>query len=151
MPICKTIDINAPPARVFPWVADPEKSRQWLPGAESTRFDGDPTRVGTPFTQRMERSGRVTETRGEVTGYAKDRWYAIRLDGKPCAIAVEYRFETNETGGTKLTFTCDFLAPPVVLRLFLRLFSPLLNAMLRKLLEKLKALAEGGGPAVPYR
>jgi uncharacterized protein YndB with AHSA1/START domain len=147
MPICKTIDINAPPERVFPWIADPEKNKQWLPGVESTVFAGDPTRVGTTFVQSIRQGGRVNETPGEVTGYAKDRWYAIRLDGKPCAVTVEYRFEPSDSNGTRLTFTCEFLQPNFVLNLFLRIFSPLVNGMLQKLLEKLKALAEGGEAA----
>jgi uncharacterized protein YndB with AHSA1/START domain len=146
MPICKVIEFNVPPERVFPWVADAEKNRQWLPNGESTVFTGDPARMGATFVQRIKEGGRVNEYGGEVTGYAKDRWYAIRMNSRSFSVAVEYRFEPTETNGTKLTFTCDVLNPNFVVKAFMFVFSGFTKMILQKPMEKLKALAEGVEP-----
>ena len=94
-----------------------------MPKVESTVFAGDPTRVGTTFVQRIKEGGRINEYSGEVTGYAKARWYAVQLKSKTFTIAVEYRFEPTETNGTKMIFNCEILNPTFIIKVFMFIFS----------------------------
>ena len=143
MAITKTIEINAPVARVFDWVTDPEKHKQWLKGIESTTFAGDPHRVGTKFVQRIKEGARVNDYDGEVTAFEQDRRLGIILSGKAFTVAVDYQFEPITADQTRLTFSCDFQTPSAFVKFLMRVFGWFTRRMFAKQFDKLRELAEG--------
>jgi carbon monoxide dehydrogenase subunit G len=139
-----TLDINAPPERVFDLIHDPEKHKLWLQGVEETRYlePSDPVnRVGTKFKQRIRECGRVKEYDGEVTAFDPPRHLGIRLFSAQFSVVVDYRL-TPLGHGTRLDYVADVSCGSWFFRMMVRVFSFFMRGFVRKQMLKLKELAE---------
>jgi uncharacterized protein YndB with AHSA1/START domain len=139
-----TIDIAAPPARVFQWIYDPSRNRQWLPNlVEAEVLTSVPGEVGNTFRQVYVDNGRRIEMTGTVTGYEQDRYLACELTG-PFTLRVDYRLE-DLGGGTRVTQNSA-----VQMKGFMKVIGLLLAPLMKKMAAKnsgssfgkLKQLAE---------
>lgn len=143
----RVLEIGRPPARVFPWIEDPERQKRWMKGLEANEVvGGGPTRVGARTRMLIKEGGRRAEYDGEVTAYEPPRRLAIRMWGgalpKGMELHVDYRLHDLGGGRTRLEYEgwCD------VHGFFMRLFAPLMKLFgglqLRSFLKRLKLLAE---------
>ena len=98
-----SIQIDAPRARVFTLINDPESLKQWIPNLiENDIIVNTEAGVGSKFRQVYLENGRRMEMEGVVTAYEQDRHLACHIRGKPFDLLVEYQLE-DISGGTRLT------------------------------------------------
>ena len=122
-----SIDIDAPPARVFPWIYASERNRQWLPNlVEAEVLEALPGETGSTFRQVYVENGRRMEMLGTVTGYEQDRYLACEITG-PFSLRVDYRL--HDLGGrTRVTQNSE-----VVMTGFMKIIGLLLKPMMKKM------------------
>jgi uncharacterized protein YndB with AHSA1/START domain len=107
MKISLALDIERPPAEVFPWLSDPERAKRWMTSVSSTEIVHEtPERVGTTFRERVEEDGRGTELTGVITAFEENRLIAFHLEGDYNDVDVSYRVAPTD-GGTRLSMSAD--------------------------------------------
>ena len=145
-----SIEIPASRAKVFEWLRDSTRLRQWVPNLEEDELlhDAGGGGVGTRFRQVYVENGRRMEMEGEVVAFEQDRYLACDIHGKLFNLWVDYRLERANLG-TRLTQTAKITFNNFVLRLIGRLMA---GAMRKKSaeqattqLEKLRELIEAEG------
>src|SRR5699024_8909037 len=103
----ESITVRASPEAVYDLVSDVTRTGEWSPVCTSCWWhDGGGGRVGSRFTGRNERNGRVWETVSEVVAAERGRQFAwIVGDGY-----VRWGYTMTPTdGGTELTESWEFL------------------------------------------
>ncbi len=132
-----SVDIAAPPSRVFPWIFEAERNKLWLPNlVEAEVLTTAPGTVGNTFRQVYLENGRRMEMLGTVTGYEQDRYLACELRG-PFTLRVDYRLE-DLGGRTRVTQHSE-----VVMTGFMKLLFALLKPLMKKAAAKNAAEAFG--------
>ena len=146
MVIRRSLDIDAPIAKVFALVDDPERIKLWMKGLEETVYPTPPNRddpVGTRFKQRIREGRRVAEYDGEVTAYEKPTHLAVRIGSEKFSFDVDYRL--SDLGGrTHLDYTAQGSTPGGLAAVGNVLFSWLAGRIAGKQMKRLKKLAESG-------
>lgn len=97
-----SIEIAAPPARVWSLVGDVTRMSEWSPQVVSTRLrnDFDRCTLGVQFTNRNQHGELAWTTHGEIVRYEDQRVVAFRIE-ENWAI---WSFQLEPTGsGTRLT------------------------------------------------
>jgi len=147
MKISYTMDINSKVEKVFPWIDDPERAKQWMTSVSKGEILNEtPERIGTTFKETVEENGCGTELYGEITGYILNKFMSFHLEGRFNAVDVEYHLEEIE-GRTRLTFSSDvsFKSFTKVLMLIMGpLFKKKTTDQLQKEFARLKELCENG-------
>ena len=144
-----TVQINAPRARVFELINDPELIKQWITNLVENEVTVDNGGgVGSKFRQVYLENGRNMEMEGEVTGFDQDRHLACHIRGKAFDLKVDYQLE-DASGGTLLTQNSEVIFNSVPMKIIGFAMKPMMKKMSRKSLDdqftKLKELAEAGG------
>lgn len=152
MPMTHTTQINAPIQTVWDHIEDPELQKKWMTGLISNeQVDGDKSEVGAKFRMVLKEGGKEQTYDGVITAHDEPRHMAVELRGGcfkgVSSVTADYRL-TEENGGTKLDYLCDFEGE---MGFFMKLMMPLFMCFgkmhLKKMMKKLKAQAEGAGPA----
>ena len=98
-----SIEIDAPPERVFRWLNDAERAMKWVPNiVENEDLEVTENRIGSTFRQVFLENGRRIEMHGVVTGYERDRRLTCEMNGDAFDLFVDYRLEDLK-GRTRLT------------------------------------------------
>ena len=141
MEITESIDIEAPPSRVFKLIEDPQSAKLWMRGLEEVRITHRPAngRVGTRFVQRIKEGRRRAEYQGEVTAHEKPRHFAVRIGAERFGFDIDYRLSEAQ-GGTRLHYTARSTAPTKGLAA--AFFARLTRRLARKQLRRLKEAVE---------
>jgi uncharacterized protein YndB with AHSA1/START domain len=141
-----SIEINAPPARVFPWINDGERLKQWIPNlVENEQLEVSAGTVGSTFRQVYLERGRRMEMHGKVTRFEQNRRLTAEIGGDLFDLLVDYRLE--DIGGcTRLTQDSTITFKNAVMRLVTKLMGPFMRKATAQQAEagfgKLKRLAE---------
>ena len=106
----RTVSINAPVARVFDHISDPEKQKLWMDGLIRTEYTGNTdqtNQVGARFTQHLIKGHKKTvyEFRGEVLEYDKPKLYSYKLEGQDFTASIRYECEGDDARATLTTHT----------------------------------------------
>ena len=142
-----TTEINCPPAKLWPWLEEPEKQKQWMKGLlENVPTSEGPTRVGSTFKMKIKEGGRVSEYDGEITGYEKNRHLAVKMWGpamKGMVVFVDYKLH-DVSGRTRLDYvsTVDTSKASPFLKFLMPLFKLFGKMQLKGFMKTLKKLAE---------
>jgi uncharacterized protein YndB with AHSA1/START domain len=141
-----SLEIDAPPERVFAWLGNSERALRWVPNLiESEDLEVTPSRIGSTFRHVYQERGRRMEMRGTVTAYETDRHFACELTSDMFDLSVDYRLESMGRR-TRLTQESETHFKSLPLRLIGALLTPLMKkASQRGLADsfgKLKRLAE---------
>lgn len=147
-PLEASIQIDAPPARVWSLVSDLTHMRRWSPQNRFTVVFGGVTRNGAKFISLNRRGLLVWPTQGMVVEYEAPRRIAFRI--KENWTIWSYTLEPTQTGGTRLVARRE--APQGISDLSVALtsrvlggvdsFTAELRAGLEETLAKIKADAE---------
>ncbi len=148
MKITLAIDIDRPPDRVFPWLAEPERAMAWMSSVSRTEIlHRTPELVGTTFRETVADERGSTELRGVITACRPDRLLAFRLEGAFNDVDVAYHLE-DDRNGTRLTMRAEVRFKGLVKWLSLLLGPVFKRKVMRqtaKELSALKRLCEGEG------
>ena len=140
-----SIEIDAPPERVFYWLDDAERGMKWVPNiVENEDLEVTENKIGSTFRQVYLERGRRMDMQGVITGYEPNRRFTLEISGESFDLHVDYRLEGLE-GRTRLTQDSA-----VRFKGFFRIIGPLLVPLVKKSSKKqleesfakLKKLAE---------
>ncbi len=96
MKVNYSIEILKPPAEVFPWLAEPEKAKQWQGNVKGGRIlENRPEVVGTKFIEVIEEDGKSLEMQGIISKYVKNRNIGFALESKIHKVDVDYIIELH--------------------------------------------------------
>ncbi|WP_238993388.1 SRPBCC family protein [Nocardioides caldifontis] len=150
-PLEATLEIDAPPARVWELVSDLRNMARWSPQTARTFVrGGGPVREGTRTVNINRRGFLVWPTQAKVVRFVPEREIAWRV--KENTVVWSYTLEPTATGtGTRLTARRE--APQGISDVSVRLtkaafggvesFSAELARDMHRTLERIKADAEG--------
>jgi carbon monoxide dehydrogenase subunit G len=138
-----SVVVAASPAAVWPWLTEPGRRTQWIPGLlEETYAQGDPSSVGARFHMRIKEAWRETVYEGEITRSEFPRQLRVTLFGGalPPSRPMQVDYALHDLGGaTRVEYSVE-CALPAAVALFYRLFG---TWQARRLLAGLKQEIEG--------
>jgi carbon monoxide dehydrogenase subunit G len=73
--------IQAPPDRVWHWLTDAERMREWMPELVATDHDGNASGQGATFVMTLREGGKLTTYEGEVTQWEPGRILGLKFTG----------------------------------------------------------------------
>lgn len=127
MKIQRTVTVDTPLAKVFPYLADFTTTNEWDPGTVRTvrqRGDGE---VGTEYHNTSKFGGRETELVYVLEALEPNRRIALRGENKT-VVAHDTMELRGDQGETTVTYTADFAFKGLA-----RLIAPLLGPAFKKL------------------
>jgi uncharacterized protein YndB with AHSA1/START domain len=141
-----SLEIEAPPERVFEWLGHAQRALEWVPNlVESEDVDVTPSKIGSTFRHAYLERGRRMEMHGKVTGYEPNRRLTIEMQGEAFDLWVDYRAE-DLGGRTRLTQESEVKFKSLAMRIVAALMRPLIAKAARQQqaesFAKLKRLAE---------
>jgi uncharacterized protein YndB with AHSA1/START domain len=144
MRIVRSVEIAAPPERVFAVVADLSTHPRWRPSVREFRTaDGGAPKIGSEIVEVVRFAGRDVRMRYRVACFDPPRVLAADYVDGPIEVAVRFDCEPEGTG-TRTTFTCDTERPRLARVLPFPFFGPLMGRYMDDELGNLKRLLESG-------
>jgi uncharacterized membrane protein len=114
--VMKSIEIEAPPEKVFAFINDMEKTNEINKGsAEGEYTSKGPIGVGTTMHYVGKAGGSQSEWDMEITEFVKDKKVAMRTIGASKLKVNALRTLEPTAKGTKLTTTMDYELPYSIL------------------------------------
>lgn len=94
MKFSNNIIISASAKKVFYWLEDPDRAKQWMTSVKKSEIIKEiPDRVGTTFCEYIEEDGRGTEMHGIITEFIRNERFAVHLEGEYNSVDVCFRFK----------------------------------------------------------
>jgi uncharacterized protein YndB with AHSA1/START domain len=145
MELTHSSEIHAARQRVFDYLNDPEKIKQWARGMED-RIDLTPDSkgVGARFKQRIREGGRLNEYDGEILAYDPPAHLRVRLARGSVIMTIDYRLTELSPTLTRLDQSFGLESASPVMRWIGRLFAPFTRSLVRKQLDAFKRAVAGG-------
>ena len=144
-----TVTIGRPPAQVFLWLEDHERTKKWVAGLVSIEEDpGTAGRVGSRARMVVEMGKERTEMVSEVTALERPKRLEFILHSVPenapsgFTERVRYQLEEQPGGATRLTLSGETKYRGAMLRLMEPIISKLAQKKLTEDLARLKSLTE---------
>lgn len=145
----ETVEVDAPPAKVWSLVSDVKRMASWSPQVVKTFVrGGGPVQLGTRTFNINHKGLLVWPTQAKVVRFEPHREFAIRV--KDNFTIWSFTLEPTETGGTRITQRRE--TPDGLSSISLRLtdtvlggqagFTAELRAGMRQTLDRIKAEAE---------
>ena len=120
------VEIDAPPATVFPWLVDPDRLARWISGfIGSEPIGSGEVLVGARSRDTIEAEGRRFEVETEIVELRPDKRLAFRITSADHDQIDSYDLDARD-GGTELTYRSDMR-----LRGLVRLLTPLVTPRIR--------------------
>jgi len=106
MLVSMSVDINAPPDKVWPFLVEPEKTMQWFPLVKKFEYTSEPPYgVGTTFYWYEEAAGRTYNLYFETTEWVENEVFGYRMVSGDFFKSYDERWEIEETpSGCRFTF-----------------------------------------------
>jgi len=113
MKIEKSIEIAAPPERIWPFFIDPEKVLQWSITFREFQFTGEQRRgVGTPLYIEEKASGPLMKMNFEITEWAENERLRLKMkSGAPLKSYEQLWTLAPTDSGTEFTFFEEIIFP----------------------------------------
>jgi uncharacterized protein YndB with AHSA1/START domain len=107
--IVHTIDLAAPPARVFDFVTNAAQWRRWHPATHSVRGCPDrPLALGEKVIERIQAAHREFDAEWTVVACEPPTLWRLHTSTPLGASVLTYRLTPDASGGTRFERTCDF-------------------------------------------
>jgi uncharacterized protein YndB with AHSA1/START domain len=137
-----SIDIDRPPAEVFPWLVDTSKRKQWLPDvADATDLTEGGPRLGARSRLVIVQGSQRTHVDVELTAFEPPRRVAGRITSE--AFEQEVVYELEAVGSrTRVHHTGHSTYRAWLARLLEPLFTKAVQKRSEEGLVRLKAVAE---------
>jgi uncharacterized protein YndB with AHSA1/START domain len=143
MHVQRSIEIAAPPAKVWPLLVEPDDVMRWYPTLRTFRYVGDMRGQGAHIYAEEQGAG-LMKLDFVVTEWTRDRAIALHMTKGTGVAGYEQRWTLEPTpAGTQFTFSEDvelpYGVPGRVIGRFVRRTS---ERHVEEMLGKLKALTE---------
>lgn len=145
MKVQRSINIAAPPEKVWPFVAEPEAILEWYMPLQKFEYTSDQrNEVGAPIHFEEKVGGRVLNLDCVVTEWAENEAFAFKMTAGNMMKSYQERWSLESTSsGSRFTFLEQGEMPYGV---FGKILDPLAErssaSTVEKMLQKLKSLAE---------
>jgi Polyketide cyclase / dehydrase and lipid transport len=137
-----TVEIDAPPDAVFPWLADSGRRCEWMSAlVESEPLTDGPLQVGSRFRDVFEDYGKRVELEAELVHVDPPWCQTVRLEAKSFEATSSQRLEAVD-GGTRLTAVIETRYTSRAARLLASVVTRHAQARLESDLARLKRLIE---------
>lgn len=137
--------IRCTPARLWPWIDDAERSKQWLSGLEQVEaITPGPKRPGHEAILRIREGRSLSEYKQTVLVYEPEQRLAFKTEGgcmRGTVIHNDYRLVDLGDGSTRLDYSFS-AETKGWMRILGPLFSVFGRMQVRSFFKKLKSLAE---------
>ena len=105
MLVSMSVDIDAPPEAVWPYLVEPEKTTQWFTALKEFTWTSEPGGVGSTFHWLEEASGRQYNIDFETTEWVPNEVFAYRMTDGDFFKSYDERWEIEKTSkGSRFTF-----------------------------------------------
>jgi len=145
MKVQKSIDIAAPPEKVWPFFVEPEKVLKWCITFQRFEYSGSQrSGVGTPIYIEEQAGGRLSRMQFEVTDWKENEKLVLRMvsGGNYRSYCQEFSLERTPAG-SRVTFMEEIELPYGVIGKLLGLAAERMSAVtVVKMEAKLKELAQ---------
>ena len=145
MKVEKSIDIAAPPEKIWPFLSEPEKILDWYIPLQKFEYTGDQrNKVGAPFYYEEKTTGGTIKLNCEVTELTENERFAFRMTSGNMLKSYEEVWTVKATpSGSQFTF---FENGELGMGIIGKIIGPMAQrssaATIDKMLAKLKSLAE---------
>ena len=145
MKVQKSIEISAPPNKIWPFLIEPEKILKWCITFKKFEYTSDQRGgVGTPLYIEEKAGGPLMKLNFVVTEWVENKRFAFKLTSGNMTRKYEQSWSIESIpSGSRFTFVEDFELPYGI---FGKLFGPLAQrssgATVKKMLAILKELVE---------
>jgi uncharacterized protein YndB with AHSA1/START domain len=101
-----SVDIEAPPEKVWPYLVEPEKTMQWFTALKKFEYTSDETQGnGSTFYWEEEANGKLYELNFETTEWSENTVFAYRMTSGDFFKSYDERWEVEKTpDGSRFTF-----------------------------------------------
>lgn len=150
MQITLTREFACTPERLFSFLEEPEKQKQWMKGLLETQAVGEEKSgiVGSKFRMKIKEGRKVADYDGVITAYEKPKQLAIEMTGptfpEGAVMHVDYRL-ADLGGRTRLDYRAEMKCSkplPLWMRLLMPLFKVFGKVQLWSFMKALQRLAE---------
>ena len=145
MRVQKSIEITAPPQRIWPFFVEPEKVLQWCITFKRFEYTSDQrSGVGTPLYIEEQAGGPLMKMSFEVTEWKENEKIALRMVSGTGVKSYEQSWSVEAIpSGSRFTFREEVELPfGVIGKLLGFILEPMSAGTVDKMLLKLKTLAE---------
>ncbi len=138
------IEIGAEAGRIFPWLEEPERMRQWMQGLEHSEYlpPTETLGVGVRFRQRMREMGRSVTYEGEVLEREPPHVLVVALTHRRFHMRIGYRLAQKEIT-THLEYHLHLQPLDSTVARMERAMGWMLERSARQQLNRLKGCVEG--------
>jgi carbon monoxide dehydrogenase subunit G len=139
-----SVEIDRPPAEVFPWLLEEEKVPRWTGNLESYERlgGGGPLARGSRVRQVLEVSGRRIDVELEITRYDPPSGAETRFSTNGIEVVNAYSLAASGAG-TRLTQSVDAKPSGFTARMLVPVIQPRLEEKLTQDLERLRIELSG--------
>jgi uncharacterized protein YndB with AHSA1/START domain len=141
----KSIEIAAPPAKIWPFMVEPEKILQWIITFQKFEYTAEKcSGVGTPFYVEEKAGGPLMKINFVVTEWVENERLAARMISGNMVKSYELRFTLESTpSGSRFTFLETTELPfGIIGKLIGAIGKRTAESHLKQCLAKLKSLVE---------
>jgi uncharacterized protein YndB with AHSA1/START domain len=140
-----SIDIAAPPEKIWPFMSDPDKIMQWYTTLERFEFTGEQrSGVGAPFYCEERAGGRLLKLHFKVTEWVENERVAFSMTSGDLVKKYDQTWVVAATeSGSTFTLSEDIGLPYWIIGKIMGLFARRESEKtIREILANLKRLAE---------
>ena len=145
MKVEKSIEINAPPEKIWPFLVEPEKVLNWVVTFKKFEYTGEQrSGVGTPIYVEEKAGGPLMKLDFKVTEWVENQKLALSLTSGTSL----KKYEVDESieaipSGSRFTFMEDFeLSLPIIGKILETVGRRTAEGHIKECLTKLKSLVE---------
>jgi uncharacterized protein YndB with AHSA1/START domain len=144
MQVQRSIEIMAPPEKIWPLLAEPQKILEWYFPLQKFEYTGDQKNsVGAPFYFEEKLPTGTMKLNCEVTEWVDNERFAFRMISGNMMKSYEEKWTVEATpSGGRFTFAEQGEIPGIFGTLFGRIAERGSAGTIDKMLKKLKSLAE---------
>ena len=145
MRLQRSIEIAAPPEKIWPFLVEPEKILKWFTLLQKFEYTGEQrSGVGTPFYYEEKSAGRVMKLNYVVTEWVENERLAFIMTSGPLGKDDQIWSIESTPSGSRFTLTEDVEMPwGIIGKIMGALFAGrMIGKNLEEILANLKSLAE---------
>jgi uncharacterized protein YndB with AHSA1/START domain len=146
MRIEKSVEITAPPEKIWPFLVEPEKIMQWFTLLKKFEYTGEQhSGVGTPFYYEESNGPMLMKLSYVVTEWVENERLAFRMTAGPSSTRRDDQVWAIEVtpSGSRFTCTEEFeMSLGVVGRMLVALMGGMVAKRIQEMLVNLKRVVE---------